>query len=172
MALQIQAVPPFKPTGEPSSVAQRWTHWRKSFEYFLIASGITDGTRKRALLLHSTGAATQTFYDTLEDAETTFESTIQAFEDHFSVKKNVPFERSRFHQAKQAVSESVEQYITRLRTLTLHCEYNDRNDQIRDHFIASCNSTKLRKRLLTEPALTLEKILDTWSGSGKRTSTL
>jgi len=110
MTLQIQAVAPFKPAGEPSSIAQRWTRWRKSFEYFLIASGVTNRPRKRALL--------------------------------------------------QQVNESVEQYVTRLRTLTLHCEYTDRNDQIRDHFIASCDSTKLRKRLLTEPALTLEKILD------------
>ena len=34
-----------------SSVAQRWTKWKKGFKYFMKASGITKDCRKRALLL-------------------------------------------------------------------------------------------------------------------------
>ena len=158
--LQIPAVPSFKPTGEPSTVSQRWTKWRKSFEYFVIASGVRNQERKRALLLHLVGPATQDIYETLTDDDQSYDSTIEALEQHFSITKNVPFERSKFHQAKQQQNESVEQYITRLRTLSLYCEYQDNNDQIRDQFIASCSSTKLRKRLLTESQLTLEKILE------------
>ena len=50
--LQPPAPPPFQPQGDPTSVAQRWTKWKKGFEYFLKASGITTNCRKRALLLH------------------------------------------------------------------------------------------------------------------------
>jgi len=84
----------------------------------------------------------------------TYESTLAVLNTHFSIKKNVPFERSKFHQAKQEASVSVEQYITRLRTLSFYCEYTDVN------FIVSYKSTKLRKRLLTEPDMTLDRIVE------------
>ena len=44
--------------------------------------------------------------------------------------------------------------------LTLCCEYGDSTEErIRDQAIATCSSTKLRRKLLAEPDLTLEKVL-------------
>ena len=53
---------------------------------------------------------------------------MQVLDTHFSVHKNIPFERSKFHQAKQLSQESIEQFITRLRKLSLHCEYDNKTD--------------------------------------------
>lgn len=54
--------------------------------------------------------------------------------------------------------KNVDQYVITLRKLSLHCEYgNTVDDQIRDQVISPCPSSKLRKRYLTEPDLTLEK---------------
>ena len=40
---------------------------------------------------------------------------ITKLNEHFNVKKNVPYERSVFREAKQERNESLDQFITRLR---------------------------------------------------------
>ena len=129
MALHIPPVPQFSPTGEPSSVSQRWNKWKKSFQYFHIASGITSDSKKKSLLLHLVGSGTQEIFDTLVNTGTTYEEALAALDQHFEVRKNIPFERSKFHQAKQESSESIEQYVTRLRQLCKHCEYTDTDEE-------------------------------------------
>ena len=42
----------FDAVGEPATLAQRWITWRAEFELYVTASGISDLTQKRALLLH------------------------------------------------------------------------------------------------------------------------
>ena len=69
--------------------------------------------------------------------------------EHFNVKKNIPYERSVFREAKQETDESLDQFITRLRKLTTYCKYgNNVNDKIRDQVIHICK--KLRTRLLQQ----------------------
>ena len=70
--LQIPAVSPFSPHGDPGAIAQKWVKWIKSFEYFVIASGITDDARKRALLLHLVGQETQDIFERFTATGTTF----------------------------------------------------------------------------------------------------
>ena len=158
--IQLPAIAPFKPHGDPTSVSQRFAKWKKSFEYFLGASAITSDARKKATLLHLIGPEVQEIFDTLTPASESYESTLNALDQHFSVQKNIPFERSVFHQCKQRQGESLEQYVTRLRQLAATCDYGPAVDeQIRDQVIAACSSSKLRKRLLVEPELTLQKCI-------------
>ena len=79
---------------------------------------------------------------------------------HFLVQKNGPYERSKFHQARQEQGESIEQLVTRLRKLSLFCEYIDQDEEIRVHVLVACLSTELRKKLLTEKELTLNKTIE------------
>ena len=143
--LQLLAPPPFQPHGDPKSVAQRWTKWKRGFEYFLKASEITTDCRKRGLLLYIAGPDTQDVFETLTDTGTGYQHALNKLDVHFSIKKNVPFERSVFHSTTQNKSERIEQFATRLRKLNLYCGYGDSTEeQIRDQVIATCNSTKLR----------------------------
>jgi len=160
MSIQLPAIENFKPNGEPTSVAQRWERWLKSFEYFVIASGVTSENRKKALLLHLAGRETQDIYETLTPAGNSYQNTLDALNGHFQVKKNVTFERSKFLSAKMNSSESTEQFITRLRKLSINCEYTDLEDQIRDRVVVACHSNKLRKRLLSDQNLTLNKCIE------------
>ena len=136
--LQMPLIAPFIPSGEPSSIAQRWQKWVKSLYYCLGAYGITDGTRKKNMLLH-----------------------LVALNNHFSVQKAVPYEWSKFHQAHQEQGKSIEEFVTCLRKLSLFCKYNDQDEQIRDQVLITCLSTELRKKLLTEKELTLNKTTET-----------
>ena len=131
MSLQLSGIEKFKPNGEPTSVAQRWERWIKSFEYFITASGITGEARKKAMLLHLAGRETQDIYETLQPESNSYQHTLESLNSHFQVKKNVTFERSKFLNAKQDQSESTEQFVTRLRKLAINCEYTDNNTYVK-----------------------------------------
>ena len=50
-SVSIKPVAEFNPHAEVgASLATLWNDWLDDFEMFLVASGITDNTRKRALL--------------------------------------------------------------------------------------------------------------------------
>ena len=112
--LQLLAPPLFQPHGNPTSVAQRLTKWKKGFEYFLKASGITTDCWKRALLLHIADPDTQNVFETLTDTGTEHQHALNKLDAHFSIKKNVPFERSVFHSTTQHKSKRIEQFVAHL----------------------------------------------------------
>ena len=60
-----------------------------------------------------------------------------------------------FHAAKHQKSENIEQYV-----IAQYCEYDNEEEHIRDKVIATCDSSKLRKKCLTEPILKLEKLVE------------
>ena len=104
----------------------------------------------------------QEIYDSLPvtaEEGTTYADTMTKLNSHFDVKENVPYERSIFRETSQT-GESIDVYVTRLRKLAQYCEYgNNLDDEIRDQIITKCNSSKLRKRLLQETDLNLEKLM-------------
>ena len=51
----LQGLLSFDAIGEPATLAQRWLTWKDEFELYVTASGISDSTQKRALLLHLAG---------------------------------------------------------------------------------------------------------------------
>jgi len=103
-----------------------------SFSYFIIASVIRDNARQKAIMLHLLGPETERIFDTLTPEDDTYEKAMQILNEHFKQKKNVPFE------------------ISVAATL---------NEQIRDQIIATCTSSKLRKKLLEQGELDLDKTL-------------
>ena len=141
MGLQIPSIPPFNLHGDQNSVSQRQTKWKKQCQYFILASGVNDDARQNALLLHMVGQETQDIYDTLNVEEregTLYKTLLEALDQHFCIKKNIPFERLRFRTAKQLQKESIEQYLTQLRQLAQYCEYgNEIENNIIDQIISS-----------------------------------
>jgi hypothetical protein len=160
-SLQIPGIAQFDPKGDPNTISQRWEKWKNSFGYFINASAITDDNRKKPSLLHLMGSSSQEVFETLPNKGDTYDEAVKALDEYFSVKKNIPYERSIFHSAKQESHESIDQYVTRLRKLTLYCDYKASTEEnIRDQVIGSCKSTKFRTKLLQEKDLTLEKLIE------------
>ena len=60
----LPKLPPFDAVGEPATLAQRWITWKEKFELYVTASGISDPTQKRALVLHLAGPTFQIFLTT------------------------------------------------------------------------------------------------------------
>ena len=135
--LQLPTIQPFDPRGDPTSLSQKWARWFKSFEYFIVASGIRDDGRKRAILLHMLGTESQELFETLPDKGNNYDEAVTALNRYFCPKKNVTFERSVLNNAKQEAQENIEQYVSRLRKLANDCEYGaNLDDQLRDRIVS------------------------------------
>lgn len=159
-AMHMPSIPNFIIDEDQHTLDQRWTKWRKKLDYFILASGITQDVQKRATLLHMAGERVQQVFETLGDTGTSFQHACDVLDAYFKPKKNVTFERYKFKQLTQERGETTAMYITRMRQAVGSCEYSNVEEEIRDHFIASGFSLKLKRRLLTEQNLTLEKLLE------------
>ncbi|CAB4007708.1 Retrovirus-related Pol poly from transposon opus, partial [Paramuricea clavata] len=157
--LNLPKLQPFT-LGETSTISQQWRKWIKSFEYYIAASGINDKKQQRAILLHLAGPEVQDIFETLEDTGNDLDTAIAKLTSYFEPQKNIPFERHNFRQTTQLQGETIEQLAIRLKHQVKFCKYGNPNDMIRDQIIEHCSSSRLRRRLLCEPELTLEKTVE------------
>ena len=76
---------------------------------------------------------------------------------HFAQKKNLSYERFKFHSATTNSSEGFLSYLTRLKKLARSCNFDDYSteDAIVDHYIRTCGSDTVKRKLLTDENLDL-----------------
>ena len=85
----------------------------------------------------------------------------KAFKAYCEPRKNLTYERHKFFTRNQIESESIDQYVTELRTLASTCEFKDLQDGlIRDRIVGGIRNAALRERLLRIADLSLEKAID------------
>ena len=159
--LDLPAIGPFDVSGDHTSLSQRWDKWKKGFQLYVIATGVTAPAQKRAMLLHLAGPQVQDIFETLgatgEDSD--YETAMNRLSEYFEPKKNIPYERYKFRQAVQELGETTDSYVTRLKYLAKSCDFGTVTEEIiRDQVIEKCTSVHLRRRLLREPSLTLTSL--------------
>ena len=162
--MELQGIPPPGPlhidvTGTRQE--QIWAEWIDTLQNYFLAANITDSKRKKAMLLYLGGEQLRTIYRTLKDTLDTFKGAVAVLDKFFEKKRNVAFERFQFRQAVQTREESMKSYVTRLVNLGKHCKFEDYSpeDAIIDQVIEHCNSHEIRKKLLSEPEITIDKLI-------------
>ena len=150
--LDLPDISRFDPAVDHSSIGPRWQAWREELDYYIAAANITNDKQKRNILLHLAGPKVQKIFKTLREPEEerTFKSASDALDDYFLPKKNVVCERLIFGEAVQEPHESIDQFATRLRNLSDHCQFENVDDAVRDQLVKACLSTKLKKFALRE----------------------
>ena len=148
---------------EPNNVAHRWERYVKSVKIYLAAKGINAAPRQRAILLHCAGSDVQDIAENnITDTGTDFATLTRKLTEYFAAQNNVVFERYQFRQCTQLEGERVDSWHTRLRIKVRMCEYDNQTDSIiRDQIVACCSSTKLRRKLLETPNISLQEALKT-----------
>lgn len=96
-------------------------------------------------------------YDTLG---LVYAATKQKLSGYFSPKKNVQYHVYVFRKSIQEPGENLDSYHTRLRMMAKNCEFADFDAEIKTQIIQSCASSRLRRKTLREPDLTLVLLLD------------
>ena len=88
------------------------------------------------------------------------DKAITALTNYFTPKKNLAYEEYKFREAAQEPSETLTTYYTRLKQLSLTCEFHDADREIKTQIIQHCVSHKLRRKALATPGISLQALLD------------
>ena len=107
----------------------------------MAASGVEDKVQKRALLLHLAGPGVRETFKTypaeVRGDNKEFDKAMKCLSDHFKVKKNVPLARQKLLASKPNPGETINNFVTRLKSLAEHCDYGEQEDnQVRDIVIS------------------------------------
>ena len=85
---------------------------------------------------------------------------LDKYDNYFTIKKNVIFERAQFNLRKQKPGETALSFITAIHKLAEICEYDAlREDLIRDRLIVDISDAKLFEKLQMMADLMLEKAI-------------
>ena len=162
LSTNVKGFPCFNPRDDPTNLAVRWKRWKRSFNSYLTAKGVTNDQQRVESLLHTDGAELQELYFTLVDEEEdkSFEACLRVLDEHFVLKANLPFERHQFRQMSQLNSEKVDQFVSRLRQKATTCEFANVDEAIRDQLIEKCFDPKLRRKFLERTNATLKGLQD------------
>ena len=72
-------------------------------------------------------------------------------------QKNIEYVVYKFCQVKQLPGENITTYYTRLKQLARSCDFYDEKREIKTQIIQNGISSKLRRKVLSDPEITLEK---------------
>lgn len=67
----------------------------------------------------------------------------ERFDEHFTKRRNVIFERAKFNMRWQMEGETVDAFITDLYMLAEHCSYEGLHDEIRDRIVVGIRNATL-----------------------------
>ncbi len=144
------------------NTSENWRRFKQQFQIYLVASGSEDKDDpiKIAILLNFAGEDAIEVFNTFEFSDDKkLDKVIEQFERYCNPRKNVVFERYQFWKITQRDSETVDQFVTRLKNKVKSCEYTSVDDMVRDKFVFSIQDLTVKERLLREEKPTLEKAI-------------
>ena len=118
-----------------------WPDWKQRFERYRIATKLhkDDEDIQVNSLIYAMGKEAEHIFKSLvfDEAgdEEKYEKVMEKYHEYFVPKKNVIHERARFRERKQGTGESSEAFIRALYELAEHCDFPDKNDEIRDQIV-------------------------------------
>ena len=92
------------------------------------------------------------------EGEMVYTVFVTQLNNQFLPKVNKTYERSVFRAMSKSESETVDQFITRLRQKAIYCDFANTDEMIRDQVIEKCVSHRLRRKLLELPNVTLQRL--------------
>ncbi|KAJ8029616.1 hypothetical protein HOLleu_29056 [Holothuria leucospilota] len=148
------------------NMSDNWKKFQQRFKLYMVASGLSgkDPKIQCATLLHIVGEEALDVYNTFEldeAARNDVDTLLKRFADPFTPKKNVTYERHVFNTRVQHQGESVDQFVTDLKTKAKTCEFGGLCDRlIKDRIVVGVTDEQVRARLLRERDLSLQKAID------------
>jgi hypothetical protein len=148
------------------NMAEEWKNWAQRFDIYCVASETNKKPEEVqvARFLSCLGEDALNIFNTfgLSDGDKKKMTVVRKkFDDYFTPRRNVVFERFQFWKHIQQPGESIDAFVTTLRLRARTCEFGEQEDSlIRDRIVLSCTDARVQERLLREPGLTLDKTLE------------
>ena len=165
----LQGSVPFPPRMETRNgqLSESWKKWRQVWESFEVVSGLKTqpSSYRVATFITCIGPEALEIYNALpfreEGDSKEIDIVLELMEQHCIGQTNVIYDRYVFNNRNQSQDENIDQYITALRALAKTCQFGALHEELlRDRVVCGVRDTAVRKRLLQEPKLTLQKCLD------------
>jgi hypothetical protein len=165
---------------DDGNVVESWKLWKQMWTNYIVVAKLEDQTEvfRVALFLHAIGPKALKIFNAMQfgtdEDRNTLAHILKKYDEHFIGETNQTYERFIFNSRNQESSESIEGYVTALRTLAQTCNFcNCLNDTLlRDHIVLGVKDNHTRKRLLQERKLTLKKCIDVCSSMESSASQL
>ena len=161
----------FNPPKELSfegNLSENWERWKKEFKFYLTATESDEkgDDVKTSRLLTTIGEKARDVYYTFtfatEGDDMKLDPVIAKFDEYFSPRKNLPYTRFKFFTYNQTNGQTIDEYVTELKSRSRHCEFGSLKESlIRDRIVAGIQDAKVRERLLRETDLSLDKAIST-----------
>ncbi|KAL4710396.1 hypothetical protein ACJJTC_008798 [Scirpophaga incertulas] len=156
----LKPPPPFSLVGEPG---ENYKKWKQRYQIYYTASGASNRLNdegKIALFLHCLGEECLPIYNnfefTEEQPQTVYQNVVTKFDEYFMPMCNETMARHLFFKRKMRESETLDEYITVLRTMAKDCNFGATTDSlIKDQIIRGLRKKNIVERLLKEVNLDL-----------------
>ena len=165
----------FNPPKELSfegNLSENWERWKKEFKFYLTATESDEkgDDVKTSRLLTTIGEKARDVYYTFtfatEGDDMKLDPVIAKFDEYFSPRKNLPYTRFKFFTYNQTNGQTIDEYVTELKSRSRHCEFGSLKESlIRDRIVAGIQDAKVRERLLRETDLSLDKAISICTAS-------
>lgn len=160
VTVALPVFPPFD-VEEFSTIATRWTKYKKRFQNLCIAMNVVNDKQKLAMFLNYVGERVNDIYDSLlTEHEETFTNAIELLDAHFKPQSNTSVEIYNYRKLTQMQDEKLHQFYARLRTQALKCDFGDSLDvELKRQIEHGTNMALLRRHSFRRPELTLQQLL-------------
>ena len=134
------------------NLADNLKYFKKSWKNYILARGLDkkDKAIVLATLYTVLGKEANEIAENLEVTDLADPgSLLEALSSYFKPQKNTIFERYLFNSTVQEESETIDQFLNRLRKLAATCDYGTLTSQlIRDRLVIGVGDQGIRSRLL------------------------
>ena len=162
--------PPTSLDVDDGNVVENWRLWKQMWQNYSVVAKLSDQDEQYrvALCLHSLGPKALKIFNAMQfddakgEDKAKLDHIIKKYDEYFIGETNETYERYSFNSRDQESGETIESYVTVLRTLAQTCNFCDciRESLIRDRMVLGVKTAHMRKRLLQERGLTLKKAID------------
>ncbi|XP_062542356.1 uncharacterized protein K02A2.6-like [Armigeres subalbatus] len=157
---------PPKPIVLGENMAAQWKSWVRQYSWFATATQLSEKSDEvqAATFMSAIGEDCVRIYDTFglrPDEEKDVDVIKSKFEEYFTPKSCVTFERYNFNQIVQREDEQFDSFVTRVKEQAKKCSFSVLHDSlIKDRIIIGVRYTSLVPQLLNDD-LTLQKTIET-----------
>lgn len=142
-----------------------WIQYIERLEHYFAANEITDGAKKKAILLSVCGSKTYKLMSNLlaptKPGEKTFDELKELIQKHHDPTPSEIVQRFKFNSRFRNTGETVATFVSELRRLSEHCNFGTTLEtMLRDRVVCGINNDHIQRRLLSESKLTYKKALE------------
>ena len=147
------------------NLSENWKKWKQVWDAYETVTKLNEKESKFRVATFITCIGADALHNGLpfrsDEEKQDINVVLNLWKSHCIGQTNVIYERYKFNNRKQESHESIDVYAAALRALAATCEFGELKDEmIRDRLVCGIADNSVRRKLLQEPKLSLEKCLD------------